>query len=343
MNRFASGAITVVGLVLVLALTLAVLTPHPIESMRLIFVGAFGDKFGITRTLVKWIPLVLTGLGVVVAWRGGMYNIGGEGQFVVGGIAAGAIAKPLLQGGMTWIALAPILLAAAIVGGALWGMLAGWLFVKRGVEVVISTILMNFVAIQMLAYLVSGPLQERAGKLPQSDRLSTAQALPKFDPQADLHWGIVFAFIAAALVFVFLYRTRPGFRMRVVGENMSAARANRIDVGKARIMAMAWSGGLCGLAGGVEYMGVTQQLGQSFSQNWGFLAIPVALLAGLHPIVVLFSALYFAAILAGSKNMAGFTADGTVLIYVVQAVAVLGFVSLRVWLQRRRAPVPEAA
>lgn len=343
MNRLTISLLTVVGLILVLGLTLAVLTPQPLESMRLIFVGAFSDKFGITRTLVKWIPLVLTGLGVVVAWRGGMYNIGGEGQFVVGGIAAALVAKPLIQGGMGWLGLAPILLAAALAGGALWGMLAGWLFVKRGVEVVISTILMNFVAIQMLAYLVSGPLQERAGKLPQTDRLSNAQALPKFDPQADLHWGIVFAFIAAALVFVFLYRTRAGFRMRVVGENTSAARANRIDVGRARITAMGFSGALCGLAGGVEYMGVTQQLGQSFSQNWGFLAIPVALLAGLHPIVVLFSALYFAAILAGSKNLAGFTADGTVLIYVVQAVAVLGFVALRAWLERRRTVVTEAA
>ncbi len=104
---------------------------------------------------------------------------------------------------------------------------------------------------------------------------------------------------------------------------------------------MSVSGGLCGLAGGVEYMGVTQQLGQGFAQNWGFLAIPVALLAGLHPLAVALSALYFAAILAGSKNLAGFTADGTVLIYVVQAAAVLGFVALKRWAATR--PVPAEA
>jgi len=328
-----------VGLVALLALTLAVLTPHPVESMRLIFAGAFGDKFGVTRTLVKWIPLVLTGLGVVIAWRGGMYNIGGEGQFVAGGIAAAFAARPLISAGWGWAGLAPVLLLAAVLGGAFWGWLAGWLYVRRGVEVVISTILLNFIAIQGLAYLVTGPLQEKAGKLPRTDPLSSAQALPKFDPQTDLHWGIFLALVLPLIVFIYLYRTRSGFRLRVVGENARAARANRIDAPKARALSMALSGALCGLAGGVEYMGVTQQLAPSFTQNWGFLAIPVAPLAGLHPLLVMLSALYFAAILAGSRNLAGFTADGTVLIYVVQAAAVLGFVGLKAWSDRRRVVV----
>lgn len=342
MSKFAIGVVTVLGLLFVLALTLAILTPTPFLSMKLLATGAFGDQLGITRTLVKWIPLVLTGLGVVVAWRGGMYNIGGEGQFVAGGIAGAFAARPLLDSGVGWPVMAVAILGASVAGGAIWGWLAGWLFVKRGVEVVISTILLNFVAIQTLAYLVSGPLQEKAGKLPQSDRLSSAQALPKFTPAYDLHFGIFLAAVLAVVVYVFLYRTKAGFKLRLVGENDRAARANRIDASRAKLLAMSVSGGLCGLAGGVEYMGVTQQLGQGFSQNWGFLAIPVALLAGLHPLVVCLSALYFAAILAGSKNLAGFTADGTVLIYLVQAVAVLGFVGLRAWAARRPAPVEVA-
>jgi ABC-type uncharacterized transport system permease subunit len=322
------GAVTVVGLVLVLLLTLAILTPNPFESARLLAVGAFGGEIGITRTLVKWIPLTLAGLGVVVAWRGGMYNIGGEGQFVVGGIAGAFAAKPILEAAPGWSVAAPLILGAATLAGAAWGWIAAWLFVRRGVEVVISTILMNFVAIQMLAYLVSGPMRERSGRLPQTDRLPDASALPKFDPRFDLHYGIALALVAAALVYVFLYLTKQGFQLRLVGENARAARANRISAPRGRLLAMSVSGGLCGLAGGVEYMGVTQQLGQGFSQNWGFLAIPVALLAGLHPIGVCLSALYFAAILAGSRNLAGFTADGTVLIYIVQAAAVLGLVAL---------------
>ena len=326
--KLRQGAVVSVGLVLLLILTLAVLTPNPFESARLLAVGAFGGELGVTRTLVKWIPLTLAGLGIVVAWRGGMYNIGGEGQFVVGGIAGALIAIPMMDSKLGWVVAAPLILGASLLSGAAWGWIAGWLFVRRGVEVVISTILMNFVALQMLAYLVSGPMRERSGKLPQTDRLAAQTALPKFNPAFDLHYGIGFAIVAVALVYVFLYLTKQGFQLRLVGENSRAARANRIDAPRARMLAMAVSGGLCGLAGGIEYMGVTQQLGQGFSQNWGFLAIPVALLAGLHPILVCLSALYFAAILAGSRNLAGFTADGTVLIYIVQAAAVLGLVAL---------------
>lgn len=320
---------TAIGLVAILVLTLFVITPNGWESTRLLAQGAFGNELGITRTFVKWIPLVLTGLGVVIAWRGGMYNIGGEGQFVVGGVAGAFAARPFLESNLGWPLMSLIILSASILGGAAWGWLAGWLFVKRGVEVVISTILMNFVAIQMLAYLVSGPLQEKAGKLPQTDRLTNAQALPKLDPAYDLHYGLFLVLALVVAVAIFLYRTKAGFKLRLVGENAQAARANRINAPKARLHAMSISGGLCGLAGGVEYMGVTQQLGQGFAQNWGFLAIPVALLAGLNPLLVALSALYFAAILGGSKNLAGFTADGTVLIYIVQAVAVLGLVAVR--------------
>lgn len=338
MKRF---AILSLALVVLLFLTMAALTPHPVESMRLLAMGAFGDKFGLTRTLVKWIPLTLTGMAVVLAWRAGMYNIGGEGQFVVGGICAAAAVGPLVRSGAGWIAIAPIALVAATAGGAAWGWLAGWLYVKRRVEVVISTILLNFVAIQLLAYFVTGPLQERAGKLPQSDPLARAQMLPKFDPQTDLHIGIFLVAIAAPVVAWLLFGTRQGFRLRLVGANPRAARANRIPAPPTQLLAMAASGGLCGLAGGIEFTGVTGQLGQSFPQNWGFLAIPVALLAALHPLAVALSALYFAALLAGSKNLAGFTADGTVLTYMVQSVAVLGFVGMQAWLARRSYHAPE--
>ena len=322
------GFLTIFSLAFLLMLTLAVLTPNPVESGRLLAIGAFGSELGITRTLVKWIPLTLAGLGMALAWRGGMYNIGGEGQFVVGGVAGAAVAIPLLDANLAWYLFGPLILAVSFVSGGLWGWIAGWLFVKRSVEVVISTILMNFVAIQVMEFLVSGPMRERSGKLPQTDRLPNASALPKFNPSYDLHFGVFVAIVAVALVFVYLKYAKSGFELRVAGENPRAARANGIDANRARLRAMSLSGGLCGLAGGVEYLGLTQQLGQGFDQNWGFLAIPVALLAGLNPLLVAVSALYFAAILGGSKNLAGFTADGTVLIYIVQATAVFILVGL---------------
>ncbi len=330
MIRVWRGVGTGAGLFIILVLTLLALRLPVGDSLRLIWTGAFGDEAGVHRTLVRLIPLTLCGLGIIVAWRGGMYNIGGEGQFIAGGLVGCIVAKALLKMAHPpgwWLTDSAVLLGG-IAGGAAWGALAGWLYVRRGVEVVISTILLNFIALQLLLYAVSGPLQEGKGQLPLTDKIPDALMLPRFNRQTDLHVGIFVAAFAVLAVFGWLFFTKSGFCLRVVGENPRVARANRIDAGRTRILAMAISGGLCGLAGGVEYVGVAGQLGNSFSQQWGFLAIPVALLAGLHPLILVLSGLYFAAILAGSKTMAGFTSDGTVLIYVVQAAAVLGLVAL---------------
>lgn len=324
-----------IGLLALLVLALAIFRLPIAPSLGLLFHGAFGDKFGWTRTLVKSVPLLLTGLGMVVAWRGGMYNIGGEGQFIVGGLLGCWFAKVTLSiGNPTPMAVITGILLASIVGGALWAFLAGWLYNRRGVEVVISTILLNFVAIQLLGWAVSGPLQEKKAQVPLSELLPDAYMLPKFDRQTDLHVGIFLALACAVLTWVFLYRTPTGFRLRIVGENVKVARANRIDGAKTRLLAICLSGALCGLAGGVEYVGIAGQLGSGFSQQWGFLGIPVALLGGLHPLWVLLSAFYFGALFAGSENLARFTPAGTTLIYIIQASAVLGFVLVRAYSNR---------
>lgn len=324
-RRVTNFAVVVVGLFLCLVLTLVVFGLPVGGSLGLMVQGAFGDKFGVARTIVKAIPLLLTGLGIVIAWRSGVYNIGGEGQFVVGGLAGATFFK------LVGPNLPPALLLAGVLlfctaGGALYGWIAGWLYARRGVEVVISTILLNFIALQLLAWAVTGPLQEAKHELPLSDQLPDAAMLPKFNPQTDLHYGVFVALLAVALVTLFLYWTKAGFELRVVGANPRVARANRIDPKRVQERAMLLSGALCGLAGGVEFAGTAGQLGQSFSQQWGFLAIPVALLGGLHPLLVALSALYFGALFAGSEQLARFTPAGATLIYVIQAVAVLGLV-----------------
>ena len=308
-------------------------------SLKLILQGAFEDKFAISRTVVKTVPLLLTGLGMVVAWRGGMYNVGGEGQFVVGGLTGAWMAKSVAFAGhpLPGFASLILILLACTVGGGFYGWLAGLLYTKRGVETVISTILLNFVAIQFLGYAVSNPLQEAKHALPQTELLPDSVMLPKLDRQTDIHAGLPIAILAAVAIYVFLFLTRDGFRLRLVGANPRAARANGIDAAVMQRRAMLISGGLCGLAGGIEYTAIAGQLGTSFSQNWGFLAIPVALLGGLHPISVIFSALFFGILFAGSEQLARFTPAGTTLIYVIQAVAVLGFVGLNAILELRAA------
>lgn len=310
------------------------------DSLQLLFEGALGDKFGISRTLAKATPLLLTGVGMVVAWRAGMYNIGGEGQLIVGAIGGAAAAHWLVKS-LPGPVLNPIILATAMLAGAAWAGFAGWLQIARGVPAVISTILLNFVAIQLLAWSVQGPLRRPGDGVPQTPPLPEEAMLLRFDRQLDLHFGLIIAVVTVLLVAVYLYGTSDGFRLRLVGASPTAARANRIPSNRVALSSMMLSGALCGLAGGVEYTGITGVLGIGFPQGWGFLAIPVALLGGLHPLGVLLSGLYFGALFAGSENLARFSTSGTTLIYVIQAAAVLAVVALTP--RKARIKVEEAA
>ncbi|MFZ4508970.1 MAG: ABC transporter permease [Fimbriimonas sp.] len=323
------------GLLVILAATLVVFQLPLLPSLQLLAQGAFGDKFAISRTLVKTTPLLLVGLGMAVAWRARMYNIGGEGQYVVGALTGATLAKLMPGLVATPFVGSMVVLLACTLGGALFAGLAGWLSVRRGVDVVIGTILLNFIALQFLSYMVSGPLKEASGQLPLTDPLPAAAMLPRFDRQMDVHLGIVIALICAVGLAVFLFRTAAGFELRVVGDSPTAARANRIGSASIQIRAMLLSGAFCGLAGGVEYAGIAERLGSGFAQQWGFLGIPVALLGGLHPFGVILSATYFGALFAGSENLARFSTAGTTLIYVIQAAAVLGLVGMRTFLNRR--------
>jgi simple sugar transport system permease protein len=324
-----------VGLVLLLCGVLALFRVPPVGGLQLLLEGAFGGAAGWSRTLVKTCPLLLTGLGALVAWRAGMYNIGGEGQLLIGALLGATMYRWVtVLSGLGGAPATAAILAASLVGGAGWALVAGWLYVRRGVEVVISTILLNFIAIQLVGWAVEGPIREQKGQVPLSDLVREDVMLFRFNRQLDAHLGVAIALCAAALVYVFLYRTKGGFLLRLVGENPRVARSNRISSQRVQAGAMALSGALCGLAGGVEYLGIAGQLGSGFSQSWGFLGIPVALLGGLHPLFTVASAGLFGALFAGSENLARFTPAGTTIIYVVQAAAVLGFVALRVWLSR---------
>lgn len=313
------------GLILALLLTLLAFGLPLGESLRLLFDGSVGDRAGWSRTLVKATPLILAGLGMVVAWRAGMYNIGGEGQLIVGALLGASVAR--FASGLPGPVLNVAILLAGIVGGGAYAAFAGWLQVARGVQAVISTILLNFVAIQMLGWAVTGPLRRSEGGLPQTTPLPEAAMLLRFDRRLDVHSGLLYALVAVIFVWIFLYKTTWGYRLRLVGAGASAARANRIPASRVAVMSMALSGALCGLAGCVEYSGITGTLGAGFPQGWGFLGIPVALLGGLHPVGVLGSGLYFGGLFAGSENLGRFTAGGSTLVYVIQAVAVLAFVA----------------
>ena len=327
--------LTSVILVLALLGTLATFGVNPIAGLQLIIEGSFGDKFGLTRTFVKSTPVLLCGLGMAIAWRAKMYNIGGEGQYALGGLFGASIIQ--------WMGPEPnglkaiLVITFSAIGGGLLASFSAWLQLKRGVQCVVSTILLNFIIFQGIGWAIRGPIQEPTHKLPQSLRLSGAQLLTKFDPQTDLHIGVFFAFLLAFFVGMVMTYTKIGFLNRFVGHNAELLKVYRHDPRKLQVLSMSVSGALCGIAGGLDYYGVVGQISDKFPQGFGFLSIPVALLGGLNPFGILGSSLFFGALIAGSDSLSRFTNSGSTLVLVIQAVAVLVVLGLTGFVKRREA------
>jgi simple sugar transport system permease protein len=301
--------------------------------------GAFGSWYALTSaTLVRAVPLIVVGLGIAIAFRAGALNIGGEGQFYAGAMAATWVGV----GVSGWPALAaiPTVLAAGAAAGALWVLAPVVLRVRFGVLEVITTLLLNFVAEALVSWVVQGPLQEASGVYPQSDPLAIAARLPRVEG-GRLHLGLALAVALAVLAWVVFTRTRAGFQLRAVGESpRAAAVVGRIRVDRVLGMALLWSGSLAGLAGAVEVSGVTYALYQNLSPGYGFTAIAVALLARLHPLGVVAAALVFGALEAGATGMQREAGVPSVAVYVVQAVII---VTVLLSLSRGRLARAEAA
>ena len=284
--------------------------------------GSFGsfDAFA-SGTLVRAVPLILIGLGFALALRGGMLNIGAEGQFLAGAMAATWLGIHL--GGWPAAAAIPATWLAAFVAGTLWVVAPVVLRVRYGVLEVISTLLLNFVAEALVSFMVQGPLQERTGIYPQSDPIAEAARLLLF-PGTRLHLGIVAALVLAAGLWFFAARTLAGFRLLAAGSGPRAARIiGRIDVTRTAAIALLVSGGLAGLAGAAEVGGVSYALYANLSPGYGFTAIAVALLARLHPAGIVATGIVFGALETGAGAMQRDAGIPAVIVYVVEAVVIL--------------------
>jgi simple sugar transport system permease protein len=296
--------------------------------------GAFGSSYAITSaTLVRTIPLALAGLAVALAFRAGLLNIGAEGQLLVGATVSTAVLATVTNaiGVGAWGAVLVALVAGA-GGGGLWAGIAAWLRMRFAVLEVISTIMLNFVAVAIVGWLVRGPLQEPTRVYPQSASLPTALQLPVLLPGTRLHLGVVIAIAAAVALWWWLRATASGFRVRAVGANPSAAAvAGRIDVPRVTLRAFLMSGALAGLAGSVELTGVTFALYENFSPGYGYTAIAVALLARLHPLGVLLAALLFGALDAGANAMQRDAGVPSVVVQVVNATLILLVLAAERW------------
>lgn len=299
---------------------------NPWEAYVAAINGAFGNgrKFG--ETLVKTTPFLMTGLSVAIAFRCGIWNIGAEGQFLVGALAAtwfGTKVATLLPP-QTWLAV-PLGLIIAVFAGGIWGILPAILKVTRGVNEVISTIMLNYIAINFVGLMIDGgPLQELARHAPQSMRIVDWVFLPRlFPPPHRVNIGIIIAVLLAIVLTYLLFRTTFGYQLRAVGEGATAAEAAGISIVRNTLRVFFISGALAGLGGAIELMALTRRLYLGFSPGYGYTAIAVALLAKLHPLITVAAALLFGALTTGSYAMQRGVGISDKVTWVMQAVILL--------------------
>jgi len=321
---------------------------NPFEAYGALFSGAFGSPNALVTTVVRLTPLVFTGLAVTYGYRSGFFNVGAEGQLYAGAMAATWVGITLtdLSG---WI-LVPLAMLAAAAAGALLALVPGYLKATRGFNEVLTTLLLNYIALQLFEWLIrvdhltdgSGALLNWIGlkdptqPFPKSAEIVEASQFPSVarvllsmgrevptPALKRLTLAAVFAIVAAIVVYIILFKTTTGFRARAVGVSPRASKFMGIDVPQTIIVTALISGALAGLAGAVEILGTQHRLIQNFLVSAGFDGIPVALIGQLHPLGVLLSALFFGALRAGANKMQIISGAPISVIYVIQALAIL--------------------
>lgn len=307
-------ALTSIGSIIIAlilgALILAFVGGDPIDAYVHIFNAAFGNPGVLSDTLVKASPLILTGLACLVAFRMRLWNIGAEGQFFLGAFGATFVVQNLFDKTTpAWIFL-PVMMLAGIAAGALWGFIPGILKAKLGVNEIITTLMLNYIAVFWNAYFIYGdwsdhgfqltPVYPKTAWLP---RLSDyAEQIPQF-AGLTIHLGLLFGLIAVVAIWFLLTRTRWGYEIRLIGDNPNAAKYAGIDIVKNVVLVMMLSGGLAGLAGMAEVAGVVHRLQDKISPGYGFTAIIIAWLAKLNPWWVIPVAILFGGLLIGSREI----------------------------------------
>jgi ABC-type uncharacterized transport system permease subunit len=305
----------------IISLVLIVLGASPLAVAADLWQGAFGNWLAATDTLVKATPLVLTGLAIAIAFQGALWNIGADGQLIIGAMAAGALGPSL--GGWPHLLAIMAMFGAGATGGALWGGLAGWLRARREVNEVISTIMLNFVAAQLLSWAVHGPLIEPSHALPQSVTIAPSTQLAFYFEPSRLNLGMIVALVAAVLCHLGLFHSAAGFELRALGRNRRTSAFFGIPIRRFTVFAMALSGALAGLGGAVQISAITHRLFETMSPGWGYEAIAVALVARLNPLAIVPAAIVFGALDNGSQAMQRADAVSPVLVNVIQGIVIM--------------------
>lgn len=335
-------AIATLAALAVGAVMLALLRANPLEAYAALIEGAFGSRNAIADTLVKGTPLLMVGLGICIAFRGGVINIGGEGQLVAGALGATWVALAL-PGWPGWIII-PVCMTAGFLAGAVWGGIPGALKAYFNVNEILSTIMLNQIAVQGMNFLLRGPMidpiqLQAASRIPQTARFARAADLPRLVP-TRLHLGTAVAVILAVLVYIFLWRTTYGYRIRAVGLNPHAARYAGIRVERYIVLSLLLSGAFAGLGGSIQVLGVHHRMftdgsATGFTGGAGFNGIVAALFGKLHPLGTIPASFLFGALLVGANKLQRAMQVPSALITALNGLVVVFVVSSEIWSRRR--------
>ena len=333
-------AIPIAGMLIALvfsAILLLFLKVNPLHAYSFLLGGAFGNWTGFIQALVKATPLLLVGLGICIAFRASVINIGAEGQIVAGALMA--TWWPLMF--RTWPGwlLIPTTLIMGFLAGCAWGFIPGLLKARLKVNEILSTVMMNAIAIQLMNLLIRGPLMDPAGVtagtyLAQSERIPNQAWLVRLIPQTLLNAGAIIAVVLAVVVYIFLWRTTIGYRIRAVGLNPDASRYAGINVPFYQALSLTLAGGFAGLAGVVEVLGVQHRLLEGISSGYGFSGIVAALFGGLHPLGTIPASILFGGLLIGADKMQRAVQVPSSLIDAILGLVVLFVVGSSIWSKR---------
>jgi len=324
------------------ALMLIILGANPFKAFSALVDGAFGSANALADTVVKATPLLLIGLGICISFRGNVINLGGEGQMIIGALVATALglAFPDWPGPL----MIPLAMLAGFLSGAIWGGIPGILKAYFNASELLSTIMMNAIAVQLMNFLLSGPMIDptqasKASKIPQTARLAKAFDLPRLVP-TRLHLGALIAIVLAFLVYILLWRTTLGYRIRAVGQNPHASRYAGINVKKQIVLALFLSGAFAGLAGAIKVFGVNHRMitdgsATGFTGSAGFNGIVAALFGQLHPLGTIPAAFMFGALLVGANKLQRAVQVPSALITALNGLVVIFVVSSDIWRRRR--------
>lgn len=299
------------------AILITLIGGSPTQAFEYLFKGAFGSKNNIGETFVKATPLIFTSLAATFAYKCGVFNLGGQGQFVMGAVASALVATT--NNSLEGLPLIVVSLTAGTIAGGLWGMIPGILKITRGLNELIVSIMLNYIAILFMGYLYTVPLRD--GSVPQTAAVRANLARLVEGPRT--HTGIIIAVVVTIVIHYFMFHTAAGFKLRAVGMNQVASFYNGFPVKRLMLISFIVSGAIAGLGGSIELHGTQNRLMSGFGGNYGFDGVAIALIAQLNPIGSLIVAYLFAVLRTGATTMQVGTGLPTAVIDIIQALIIV--------------------